>query len=169
MLRLIDSTQLNIWFVSSRRDAQGLLPHLIRRLMLGTNRLESFTELRIPVRDEVGRPGYDGRVCFDGKHPFVPTGQSVWEMSCGDPLTKANANYASRSKDPGDINPAATVFVFVTPHRWDGKENWIVARKTEKIWKDVRVVDDVDLALWLETSIAVGRWLAREIACPLTI
>src|SRR5258706_12182428 len=75
--QIISSTKLNWWFNSGSRDGQELLPHFVRRLIMATTTLGSLSEFRIPVGDEVGRPGYDGRMRFHGTHPFVPNGLSV--------------------------------------------------------------------------------------------
>lgn len=163
---MITSIELDAWFVPTRRDAQELLPHLIRRLVLGTTSIGSVTDFRIPVGDEIGRPGYDGKLTLIGTHLCIPSGTSVWEAGVGDPGTKANKEYRKRTEKPGDIVPAETTFMFVTPHTWPGRDKWVKARRAEGIWKDVRVLDDSDFATWLEVSPPTGRWLAREMGIP---
>jgi hypothetical protein len=167
MRQILESTAIDQWFVSARREAQDLLPHAIRRLIAATVNLPSIRKLRIPVGDEVGRPGYDGVVEISVSHPYVPTGSSVWEMGTGEPQAKANEDYRNRTDDPKGVDPASTAFVFVTPHRWSGKDDWIKEKQQQSRWRSIHVVDDVDLAAWLELSPAVGRWLARQIGRPL--
>jgi len=49
MRQLVDSTQIDQWFTSLRRDAQEVLPHLIRRLILETVSPDQLEFIRIPV------------------------------------------------------------------------------------------------------------------------
>ncbi|SUT85387.1 Uncharacterised protein [Actinobacillus ureae] len=44
-------------------------------------------------------------------------------------------------------------FIFVTPHRWIGKEKWVTEKKSLNKWKDVKVYDTNDLEQWLEQSL----------------
>jgi hypothetical protein len=160
MRQLIDSTKLDEWFISTRRDAQELLPHLVRRLIYATKPLNEIIKLRIPVGDEVGLPGFDGEVATAGTHFQIPTDRSIWEMGTGDPSQKAASEYTKRSEEPG--SKQETTFVFVTPHRWPAKEKWVVERKAGGIWRDVNVIDCVDLAAWIEAAPSVGRWVLHQ-------
>ena len=90
---IIDSTRIDDFFNPTRRDAQELLPHLVRELVLATIDMKSLRACRIPVGDDIGRPGYDGRVETIEGNVFVPTGLSVWEMGTGDPESKAKEDY----------------------------------------------------------------------------
>jgi len=168
MRQLIDSTQIHGWFISTRRDAQELLPDLVRKLIIATLPLNALQRIRIPVGDDVTRPGFDGTVDTTTGSSFVPDASSVWEMGVSaDPETKANSDYRTRVANPRGVDVKATAFVFVTPHPWDGKEDWAAERKAESVWRDVRVLDSTDLALWVETAPAVARWLARQIGIPI--
>src|SRR5688572_22758745 len=100
MRHLIDSTRIDEWFIGTRRDAQELLPHVVRKLITATVDPANLKALRIPVGDAIGRPGYDGRVESVGGNAYVPDGQSIWEMGTGDAEPKANADYKSRTDDP---------------------------------------------------------------------
>jgi len=166
MRYIISSTQIDEYFNSTRRDAQELLPHLVRKLIFATLNLKSLVSCRIPVGDDVGRPGYDGRIETVGGNSFVPTGLSVWEMGTGDPRNKAEEDYNKRTHDPGDINPAITSFVFVAPHKWADKDSWVQEKQKEGIWKSVQVLDNVELETWLEIAPAVACWFARQIGIP---
>lgn len=162
MRHLIDSTRIDQFFNSTRRDAQELLPHLIRKLILATIPPDRIAAIRIPVGDAVGHPGFDGRVAITTTSPFVPSGTSIWEMGTGDPEPKAKKDYASRVADPLGLVPSTTSFVFVGPHRWDGRDTWVKEKNEEKVWQEVRAVDNVDLELWLESAPSVARWLAAQ-------
>ena len=98
MRQIINATQIDEWFVSKRRDAQELLPHLVRKLIVETVSLEELKSIRIPVGDQIGRPGYDGVVETIAEHPYVAMGLSVWEMGTGDPVEKFKDDYEKRTK-----------------------------------------------------------------------
>jgi hypothetical protein len=166
MRSIINSTRIDEFFNSTRRDAQELLPHLVKRLVCETVNVGSLLSCRIPVEDEINRPGFDGRVETAEGNNFVPEGLSVWEMGTGDPESKAEKDYASRSKSPKDIDQKTATFIFVSPHRWEGKEKWVAKKLKDGIWKSIAVLDDVELADWLEMAPTAARWFARQIGIP---
>jgi hypothetical protein len=166
MRQIVNATQINKWFGSESRDAQELLPHLVRKLITTSLDPKDLISIRIPVGDQVNLPGYDGTVVTSTRHLYVPDKQSVWEMGTGDPKQKANAVYNSRSKDPGEVDPKATTFVFVTPHEFRDRDVWLREKKAQDLWKDVVVIDVVDLDTWLEQNFGVARWLARQMGVP---
>lgn len=167
MRSIINSTNIDEFFNSTRRDAQELLPHLVKKLVYETTNTESLISCRIPVEDEINRPGFDGRVETAEGNNFVPTGLSVWEMGTGDPESKAEKDYISRSKNPKGIDQKNATFIFVTPHRWDGKEKWVAKKLRDGIWKSITVLDNVELADWIEMALATARWFARQIGIPI--
>jgi len=108
--------------------------------------------------------GYDGSLESEGAPPFVPEGNSVWEFSTEDaPEGKANRDYQARIKDPRGRVLAETSFVFVTPRKWENRDKWLLERKSEHKWKDVSVIDAVDLQEWLERNPAVAARVARKL------
>ncbi len=50
--------------------------------------------------------------------------------------------------------------------RWAGKEDWVKAKKAERLWKDVRAYDASDLEQWLEQSLPAQVWFANERHLP---
>ena len=154
---LANAADLAQW--ANRHDAQGLLPKLIRRLILAT----SSDITRIGVRSEEGirYPGFDGVIEAGKGNAFVPTGLSIWEMGVNqDAKGKAESDYTKRTEDPLEVDPTRTTFVFVTPRRWPGKENWVKDKRASGIWRDVRVHDADDLETWLELAPAVHTWIS---------
>ena len=128
---------------SSRTD----LSELVRDLLVDT---PGVTDLTIRTGRGVDFPGWDALVDGGPGTPYVPSGRSAWEMGAGrDPGAKAQKDYRKRTDDPRGIDPAETAFVFVTPRRWAGKDEWSQSKRTERIWRDVRVLDADDLEGWL--------------------
>ncbi len=146
-------------------SARSDLPGLVRRLIQSTN--DSVTKLRMPRGGAVDFGGYDGEVEAADETPLVPAGSSVWEMgTSGDPQKKANADYAKRTKNPGDKDPANTTFVFVTPRHWDEGEDWARKKREDGVWRDVRVIDVNDLELALEAAPNVHYWFSELVGKP---
>jgi hypothetical protein len=155
---LANAADLAQW--ANRLDAQGLLPKLIRRLILAT----SSNITRIDVRSEEGirYPGFDGVIEAGKGNAFVPTGLSVWEMGVNqDPRGKAESDFTKRTEDPLGADALQTTFVFVTPRRWPGKEDWVEDKRASGKWHDVWVHDADDLETWLELAPAAHAWISR--------
>lgn len=154
---LCDATDLVAW--GHRREAQALLPKLVRRLVLATG--EMVTEAHFRADEGVQLSGWDGIVRAEGSVPFVPAGPSGWEMGAGaGPKSKAEDDLANRTGQPGPLRPSDTTFMFVTLRRWQDKEEWAREKTNKGPWKQVRVLDADNLASWLESAPAVHTWLS---------
>jgi len=155
---LIDATDLELW--APRRDAQSVLPQLVRALVLATTRGVSAVAFR--SGDGVALPGWDGTVTIEVGNAFVPAGVSGWELSTEERIkTKADEDYGTRTGDPRGIQPSGAAFVFVTPRRWRDKLSWAKEREAEGVWQRVRALDADDLETWLELAPSVHAWISR--------
>jgi hypothetical protein len=169
MRQIINATQIDQWFISTRRDAQELLPHLVRKLIVETVSFEALKTIRIPVEDQIGCPGYDGVVETTAEHPYVPMGLSVWEWGTGNPLEKFKEDYSKRTKKPKGVDPPTTTFAFVTPHAWRNvkkNESLLQERQAKTKWKGIQILDKNDLEFWLELAPGAAQWLARQMGHP---
>jgi len=154
----IDATDLNQW--ANRRDAQARLPQLLRRLIHAT--VQQPRRVGFPSGESVQMGGWDGIVDAPEGNTFVPDGFSVWELGVnGGVKKKADDDYQKRCTNPLGVVPAETTFVFVTPRRWGGKDDWVREKNDEGIWAEVRAYDADDLEQWLELAPAVHAWLAQ--------
>lgn len=145
---------------AARRDAQALLPQLIRRLIHATIKHPFYVGL--PAGESVQIGGWDGIVKVGEGNAWVPDGFSTWEFGTNsNSKQKADGDYNKRCEDPLGVIPAETTFVFVTPRRWSNKNEWVEQKNNERIWAEVRVYDADDLEQWLELAPAVHAWLAR--------
>jgi excisionase family DNA binding protein len=155
---LVDALELEGW--AERLVAREELPGLVRVLVIG-----STTDLRsVDFRsgEGIGMTGWDGQVDAVQGNPWVPAGQSVWEMGVNEDVTgKANSDYATRKDDPQGVVPSETTFVFVTPRRWPNKDAWVTEKRAEKVWKDVRAYDADTLEAWLDSNPAVHTRVTR--------
>jgi hypothetical protein len=152
----VTATQIQQW--ADTRDAQGLLPVLVRKLIVETAKL---TELAIPGGDSVGQPGWDGVLTVSKGNPWVPAGTSRWEMSCDKKVAdKAAGDYKKRTAEYGSI-AADTDFVFVSPQRWLKKTQWRDSVRSSGRWRDVKVLAADDLEAWLDTAPATRLWFGE--------
>ncbi|MBE9114394.1 hypothetical protein IQ249_00635 [Lusitaniella coriacea LEGE 07157] len=153
----IDATDLNSW--ANRRDAQGKLPQLLRRLIHAT--VPRLQRIRFPAGESVQMGGWDGIIETSEGNAFVPDGCSVWELGVNRKVKgKADDDYQKRCADSLGLTSSETTFVFVTPRRWGGKDDWIRAKNSEGIWAEVIAYDADDIEQWLELAPAVHIWLA---------
>lgn len=156
---LVDASYLHEW--GARRDAQEMLPRLVRRLLAAT---AGASGVSVRAGEGVALGGWDGQVELSQPTPWVPAGESRWEFGAGGrPGEKAQADYDKRTSDPLGTDPATASFVFVTPRRWAGKERWVSDRRADRVWRDVRVLDADDLEAWLENTPAVHVWLSERL------
>lgn len=155
----INSREIETW--SRSIGARSRLAVLLRTLVNSTGRALTFVEF--PGNEESQRPGWDGRVEAGEGTPWIPKGNTGWEFGCNeDPQQKANKDYKQRLKLDEDER-VITVFIFVTPRRWLGKDSWVQAKRKEAEFKDVRAYDASDLEQWLEQSIVAQAWFNYEL------
>ena len=159
-VRWITESHLDQW--GSSRVGQDTFPELIRRLVLAE--AGYHPQLRFPSGDSVAMQGWDGETDVEVASPIIPPGHAGWELGTEkQPKEKADHDYEQRVKNPLHFVASETTFVFATLRRWAKKAEWQKARKAEGIWKDVRVIDAVDLVQWLERFPAVALWFAHQI------
>ena len=160
-VRWVDAGDLTAWAdqVDSAFDLSTLIAHLIQ----GTHPIA--LRLRFPAGEGVRHAGWDGVTQTETGSVWVPAGRAGWEISTqrtGIPQ-KAMKDYEKRTEQPGVLDPANAVFVFVTLRHWPDKDTWALARQDEGPWRGVRVYDADDLVHWIEQAPAVGLWLATRL------
>ena len=156
----ITAHDINLWADRNPRRAQEELPLLVAKLILASVKP---TNIHIPSKDAILLKGWDGIVEVKAGNPFVTSGLSVWEFGTSkDYKRKANEDYKKRSEDPLEIDKTNATFVIVTSRIWEDKKNWEQEKNAEGKWKQVRVLDAVDLETWLHQCPAVHGWFARR-------
>jgi hypothetical protein len=169
---LITENQLDEWVRGNARSAQGLIVELVWRLVAASS--PKPRERRFPLTDSIGQHGPDGTLDTDfAFEPFIPEGQSFWEIGtnlrAGD---KATSDYRDLTAAVPEAIRQKSTFVFVTPlsarrdweHTWkeDAQAPWLLSRRQEGSWKDVRVIDGTKLVDWLHLFPAIEIWLAQK-------
>ncbi len=156
----VTATDLVQW--AMRRDAQGELPRLIRRLVIATT--PSLTRVDFAADEGVQLGGWDGVVESAGNGQYVPSGLSGWELGTNrDVKRKADGDYEKRVADPLGLDPADTTFVFLTPRRWPTKTVWARSKLAEGHFRDVRAYDADDLEQWLDRAPWVRAWVSVDL------
>jgi excisionase family DNA binding protein len=154
---LANAGQLRRWALDKSRDAQQHLPEMVRRLLVES---PGISGVSVRSGDGISLRGWDGLADSDGSAPYLPSGQLRFEIGAEKtPHSKAEADYAKRVTE----QPAGKVFVFVTPHRWAGKEDWAATKRDERAFSDVRVLDADDLEGWLKTAPATHHWISEHL------
>ena len=94
---LADALELEAW--ADRITARHELPELVRILVAGSVRDLRTVEFR--AAEGTGTRGWDGTVDAVRGNSWVPEGMSGWEMGVNEDITtKADGDYAERTKDP---------------------------------------------------------------------
>jgi hypothetical protein len=158
---LVNAIELDtVW--ARRNDARTMMPALLRRLVRATT--AEIILLSFPSGESTDLPGWDGTVTANAGSEFVPGGVSGWEIGTNQDVTaKANEDYIRRSADPIGLDKRSSVFVFVTPRRWPGKDRWLRIKNADRTWQEVRAYDARDLEVWLEMAPAVHIWLSMRL------
>lgn len=153
----ITATHLEQW--ADTREAQGMLPIIIRRLVSVTAETKA---LSIPGGDSVGEPGWDGCASIARGNAWVPTGEVRWEMGCSANVTKKARDDLQKRTLETDASIANGIsFVFVSPRRWRRKNAWQEEANKLGAWREVRAYDADDLEAWIETAPSVALWLGE--------
>src|SRR5260221_1549320 len=158
----VTAAEIDNWAEST--IARGLLPELMRRLILATVDRANLLGINFPAREEVQRHGYDGTTLTDIKTTHVPLGLCVWELSCEDrPRQKADQDYRKRLEDRQDEDLSQLTYFAITARDWNEAAAWAEERTAEAKFKEVRAYDSNSLEHWLLDAPAVGLWLAEQI------
>ena len=159
----IKAREIEAW--AGRIEARQELGALVRRLVNSTGR--DLSKVDFPANDHAERRGWDGEVVASAPTPWIPEGESGWELSCNArPRDKANDDFARRTKSVPPRERRARTFVFATPRDWPGKSAWADEKARLGVWNAVRAYDASDLEQWIEQSVPVQIWLAERLGRP---
>ena len=116
-MSFITSEMLKCFLEQDKRKFEGLFPELVKRLILSS--CPSISNIRMPGRDDVWAPGFDGIVESQEQTLYVTSGVSVWELGTNaDSLRKINEDYQKRTNNPLGVDKSATTFYMVIPRIW---------------------------------------------------
>ena len=160
----VKARDIDAW-ASSGIEPRHKLAEFIRRLVNSTGR--ELSKVDFPANDHAERRGWDGEVVASAPTPWIPEGESGWELSCNArPRDKANDDFARRTKSVPPRERRARTFVFATPRDWPGKSAWVDEKARLGVWNAVRAYDASDLEQWIEQSVPVQIWFAERLGRP---
>ncbi len=116
-MKLITASTLESISVEKSRMFQELLPELVKRLIIDS--CESLSSIRIPDKDDIWAPGFDGVIENDEQNTYVCSGKSVWEFGTNkDTLNKINSDHIKQTNNPLRLDKNTTSFYLVVPKIW---------------------------------------------------
>ena len=108
-MEIMSASKLDSLSTEKSRLFQELLPELVKRLIIDSSK--SLSSIRIPSKDDIWAPGFDGIIENDEKNTYVSSGKSVWEFGTNnDSLTKINDDYEKRTINSLGIDKKETKF-----------------------------------------------------------
>lgn len=156
----VKAVEIEEW-ASKNHAARIRLAVFLRTLVNSTG--AGLLESDFPGNEDGERPGWDGWTNAELGTPWVPTGKTGWEFGVNRNVKeKADRDFSKSVEANSPQDMADTSFVFVTPRKWAGKDNWAAEQRSKKLWKDVRAYDRSDIEQWLEQSIPGQVWFANE-------
>ena len=154
---LVRAADLDRWATSE--DSRGGFPELVARLLTAT---AGLTNVEMRSHEGNGAPGWDGSASSMGTQ-VLPRGQLRFELGTGaDIKSKADADYSKRVQALGGRR-TTEVFVFATPRDWPLGQQWAEAKRAERSFRDVRVLDAHSMSLWLQGTPSVHHWISERL------
>lgn len=156
----INSLEIERW--AEEIDTRKFLPQLIRILILSTAR--GITGIDFPANEDSQRPGFDGKLRSEEPHPWIPLGDSYWEMGVNkNPKAKMDADIGNSLEKTTPTQRKESTFVLVTPRRLKSVPKNLDTLKSKYGWKDIRIIDASALEQWIECSIEAQVWLLPQL------
>lgn len=140
--------------VSARAD----FPRLIRRLALETT--PDAVRLGFAAGSGTSVGDWDGSIRSDRRNPFVPSGQSVWELSV-EKLREGRFRLRQAARDPDGSPTLDAVYVEAILRVWRNREKWANGKRADRRWKDVRAYGVDDVEGWLDTAPVTHAWVSE--------
>ena len=161
---MIDRVNIEHW--ADTFTAQGDFPDLIRRLVYAST--PNLLKADIPYGSAVNLKGLDGDVETAQATPFLPSGRIIMEFGTNANFkVKANDDYVKRTgQQINNLDKTKTTYIFMTPRCWGNKNDWVEAKKNDRVWRDVLVYDSVFLAQWISSVPSVEIWFAGKVGIP---
>ena len=162
-MSIITTSLLEHIFSKNCRRGQEILPELVKRLILSN--ATAVSSIRIPDKDDIWAPGFDGVIDINENIAHVNKGISVWEFGTNTAsLAKINSDYEKRTSNPAGIQKKSTSFYLVIPKIWAYKDEtlteWEENHKEE--WRYLHVIDAVELCQWINETPNVSCWLIEK-------
>lgn len=161
-MEIITSNYLKQFLEQDKRKFEGLLPELVKKLILSSS--PQINTIRMPGRDDVWAPGFDGIVDCQEKSTYVAEGKSVWEFgTSSDSLSKINSDYDKRTADSLGIDTKTATFYLVVPKVWAYDTSTTQWESEHRVgWRDIHIYDASVICDWINSEPAVCAWLIEQ-------
>lgn len=159
-MEIITPRKLQTLNTENQRQFEGLLPELIKKLIVSTCDTDN---LRIPHGEDIWADGFDGLIHNSTQTEYVDSGYSVWEFGTNrNAIQKINEDYAKRTRDDLGVDKKETVFYLVVPRIWNHRPSIPEWERTHSDWKKTKIYDASRLCDWINSEPAVAAWLLER-------
>lgn len=161
--KLIDAQKLKIWFSDKARQAQGIFPELISKLIKES--FVSIKDMRFPNNEMIYLDGWDGYLHNEYDTRFVAKGESVWELGAttSNSIEKLRSDYKKRTSQTSKAEREKLTFYLVTPIALQSSQMTKLNKEfSQGGWKEVKIYDAIQLEEWLSNCINTSLWLYEQ-------
>ena len=156
------ATQQELLVWANSVGARTELPRLIRKLVLETAR--DLQTIDFPSAEGTAAGGWDGVSVASNTAPFVPAGQSLWELSVEKSVNaKADDDYSKRATTPDGRPTRDAAYIALSLRRWRDRREWARTKSEDKRWREVRAYGIDDVEAWLETAPITHAWISEQL------
>jgi len=164
---VVTTAHLEQW--ANRVDARHMSGELMRRLIHANLPMSSISMIRFLANEATQLSGWDGVLSCSYQSPWVPDGNSVWELGVGaNDRAKVKSDFNKR-KDvdlPNGWVRNETTYVAVSFRKFNNKVDFETELKGLAGWKDVVIIDSSTMEEWIENFYSVQAWLNDEHVIP---
>ena len=165
---MIISASLFLDLIKKKKKlSESIVPELIKRLIRET--VSYSTYMHIPTNDDIFTPGFDGVIKGNTtSHKYLPEGDSLIEFGAKKDLSKAinkiDEDYQKRKKDASLKGKENYTYIAITTSILDAtkKQAKIDEYTKENIFKNVMILDAVDITFWMEEHINICIWFLQN-------
>lgn len=152
---------------SKKRATEGLFPELVKRLIRESLNNNVYTHF--PSNDDIFTPGWDGFIYNNQiDHKYVPKGDSIYEFGAntdsGKGISKIKSDYDKRKTDStfDEKNKYSYIALTTSVLNSTSKQKFSNDANKEKVFKNVIVLDAIDITDWLEEHIDICLWFLEQ-------
>lgn len=164
---VVTTAHLEQW--ANRVDSRHMSGELMRRLIHANLPMSSISMIRFLANEATQLSGWDGVLSCSSQSPWVPDGNSVWEIGVGaNDRAKVKSDFQKR-KDvelPDCWVRNETTYVAVSFRKFDNKVDFETELKGLADWKNVVIIDGSTMEEWIENFYSVQAWLNDERVIP---
>jgi hypothetical protein len=164
---VVTTAHLEQW--ANRVDARHMSGELMRRLIHANLPMSSISMIRFLANEATQLSGWDGVLSCSSQSPWVPDGNSVWELGVGaNDRAKVKSDFNKR-KDvelPDGWVRNETTYVAVSFRKFNNNVDFEAELKDLADWKNVVIIDSSTMEEWIENFYSVQAWLNDEHVIP---